>query len=228
VGRAGSTKTHNVGTLPPSLCDRVDQIDTIALSSCRSWDKETWCRSVRSRERMPAATAELQRDRLDDALHRHLVRLPQLRDALRRADPTARLPHAARLRTQSLVTRFGRCRMSWLAYIRAVDEVERLLRRLALNDEKSIEMVLVRGGDTSYATTLTPKDRVLVRLGALLALGAATTSLQATVEAARGFGATEAEVVGVLVAVAPAIGLVRIVANAPRLAAAIGYDLDDE
>jgi alkylhydroperoxidase/carboxymuconolactone decarboxylase family protein YurZ len=107
-----------------------------------------------------------------------------------------------------------------------VDEVERLLRRLALNDETSLEQVLV--GDPGSPVALEPKDDLLVRLGALLALGAATTSLRTVVEHATAAGATEAEIVGVLVAVAPAVGLARVVSSAPKLAAAIGYDIDVE
>lgn len=106
-----------------------------------------------------------------------------------------------------------------------MDEVERLLRRLALNDEKSVEMVLTGYGDPE---ALRPKVDLLVRLGALLALGAATTSIRATVEGARAAGATETEIVGVLVAVAPTVGLARVVSTAPKLAAAIGYNLEDE
>jgi len=86
-------------------------------------------------------------------------------------------------------------------------------------------MVLVRGRDFDPEAALNPKVDLLVRLGALLALGAATTSLRATVEHAVEAGATEAEIVGVLIAVAPAMGLARVVSTAPRLATAIGYDL---
>ena len=71
------------------------------------------------------------------------------------------------------------------------------------------------------------KVELFVQLGALLALGAATSSLRRTVERARAAGATESELVGVLVAVGPAVGLARLVAIAPRLASAIGYDLGD-
>ena len=39
-------------------------------------------------------------------------------------------------------------------------------------------------------------------------------------------GATESEIVGVLIAVAPAVGVARVVSTAPRLATAIGYDLE--
>ncbi len=106
-----------------------------------------------------------------------------------------------------------------------MDEVERFLRRLALNDEQSVERVLVSsGGEPSVA--LGEKVDLLVRLGALLALGAATTSLRATVRRALGAGASEAEIVEVLVAVGPAVGLARVVTEAPRLAAALGYQIE--
>jgi alkylhydroperoxidase/carboxymuconolactone decarboxylase family protein YurZ len=109
---------------------------------------------------------------------------------------------------------------------RIVDAEELLLRRLALNDETSIGMVLTRGSEARVSAALVPKAALLVQLGALLALGAATASLRSAVTRAIDAGATDAEIVGVLVAIAPAIGLARVVAMAPRLAAAIGYDLE--
>jgi 4-carboxymuconolactone decarboxylase len=108
----------------------------------------------------------------------------------------------------------------------AVEEVERLLRRLALNDEDSVGRVLVSGTSPGASAALDQKVDLLVRLGALLALGAATASLRATVERAQEAGASEAEIVEVLVAVAPAVGLARVVAEAPRLATALGYEID--
>jgi 4-carboxymuconolactone decarboxylase len=117
-------------------------------------------------------------------------------------------------------------RASRAARFGSVDETERLLRRLALNDEESVGMVLGSGSDAAVSAALRPKVDVLVQLGALLALGAATSSLRATVDRAVEAGATEAEIVGVLVAVAPAVGLARVVSAAPRLALAIGYDLE--
>jgi 4-carboxymuconolactone decarboxylase len=112
------------------------------------------------------------------------------------------------------------------ATVAGVDDVERLLRRLALNDEESVGMVLANGPDLASAASLGPKDDLLVRLGALLALGAATSSLRATVDRALAAGATESEIVGVLIAVAPAVGGARVVSSAPRLAMAIGYDIE--
>jgi alkylhydroperoxidase/carboxymuconolactone decarboxylase family protein YurZ len=110
-----------------------------------------------------------------------------------------------------------------------VDTAEELLRRLALNDEQSVGMVLAGGSGPGGDVVLKPKVDLLVRLGALVAVGAATASLRRTVELALEAGATEAEIVGVLVAVAPTVGLARVVATAPRLASAIGYEsLNDE
>ena len=109
-----------------------------------------------------------------------------------------------------------------------MEQEELLLRRLALNDEASIGMVLAGGGESEAESALGAKAALLVRLGALLALGAATTSLRPAVQRARAAGATEPEIVGVLIAIGPAVGLARVVSTAPKLAAAIGYDLDDE
>ena len=105
-----------------------------------------------------------------------------------------------------------------------MDEAERLLRHLALNDEESLRKVLVIGPVGPAA--LDEKVDRLVRLGALLALGAATTSLRTAVEHAIQAGASEPEVVDVLVSIGPAVGLARLVTAAPRLAMALGYETE--
>ncbi len=107
-----------------------------------------------------------------------------------------------------------------------MDPAEDLLRRLAFNDEKVLGMVLTRrvGADRE---ALSPKMELLVRLAALLSVGAATPSLREAVDQAVAAGATSNEIVGVLVAVGPTIGLAGVVACAPRLARAIGYDLEN-
>ncbi len=109
-----------------------------------------------------------------------------------------------------------------------MDRVERLLRLLALNDEESIEGVLAAGPNSGPLPALNRKVDLLVRLGALLALGASTSSLRATVDRAIKAGASEAEIADVLIAVGPAVGLARVVSAAPRLALALGYDIDAE
>jgi 4-carboxymuconolactone decarboxylase len=107
-------------------------------------------------------------------------------------------------------------------------DAEELLRRLALNDEKVVRSAV--GADSRSlggGADLDAKTNALVRLAALLSIGAATSSCRAAVELARASGATDAEIVGVLVAVAPAVGGARVVGAAPRLALAIDYDVED-
>jgi alkylhydroperoxidase/carboxymuconolactone decarboxylase family protein YurZ len=109
----------------------------------------------------------------------------------------------------------------------AVNVIE-LLRRLALNDEHAVRRAVgERPGELGYTSALEPKVAALVRLGALLSVGAATASCRVTVEVARASGASDEEIVAVLVAVAPVVGSARLVAAAPRLALAIDYDVED-
>ena len=109
-----------------------------------------------------------------------------------------------------------------------VDGVEQQLRRLALNDERLVASVLAAGPAFSPESLHDRKTEALVRVGALLAVGASTASLRWTVEVAQSAGATDEEVLGVLIAIGPAVGLARVVAQAPRLALAMGYEIDDE
>jgi alkylhydroperoxidase/carboxymuconolactone decarboxylase family protein YurZ len=105
---------------------------------------------------------------------------------------------------------------------------EDLLRRLALNDEHAVRVVLQTspGPAALGAGGLDFKTHALVRLGGLLSMGATTDTCRPAVDLARAAGATDEEIVGALVAVGPAVGFARLVAAAPRLALAIGYDVD--
>ena len=70
------------------------------------------------------------------------------------------------------------------------------------------------------------KTASLARLAALVALHAAPASYERGVGAALAAGATADEVVDTLTAVAPTVGLARVVSAAPGLALALGYDID--
>lgn len=100
------------------------------------------------------------------------------------------------------------------------------LRSLALNDEQFVAQVLGMSQDTVEASHLEPKTHALLRLGAALAVDAAPSSYQSIVGMALAAGASFDEIVGCLIAVAPTIGLVRVVSAAPDLALALGYDVD--
>ena len=104
-----------------------------------------------------------------------------------------------------------------------MDRVERTLRRLALNDERYLRSALA---DPGISNDLDAKSQSLIRLGALLAVGAGTVSLRTTAELAAAAGASDDEIVGVLLTIAPAVGLARVVGVAPHLGLALGYDLE--
>jgi 4-carboxymuconolactone decarboxylase len=105
-------------------------------------------------------------------------------------------------------------------------EYQERLRSLALNDDRFVGSVLGMGQDTVEISRLDPKTHALVRLAALLAVDAAQTSYNASVELALASGASLDEIVGILIAVAPAIGLGRVVSAAPELGLALGYDVE--
>src|SRR5436305_4086497 len=92
-----------------------------------------------------------------------------------------------------------------------MSEYQQRLCSLALNDASFVRSVLGMGQDTVEVSRLDPKTHALVRLGALLAIHAAPSSYQASVEVALAAGASVDEIVGILIAVAPTIGLVRVV-----------------
>jgi 4-carboxymuconolactone decarboxylase len=103
---------------------------------------------------------------------------------------------------------------------------EERLRRLVLHDERCIQSMLGIHLNDNEAAGLDPKTQALVRLGGLVAMGAAPVSYHWAAEAALNAGATTEEVVGTLIAVAPISGLARVISATSEVALAIGYDLD--
>ena len=100
-----------------------------------------------------------------------------------------------------------------------------VLRLLALNDARLAEDLV--GPSVPDSVELDPKTLALVRLAALVAVGGALPSYGAQSDAAVNAGASAAEIVAVLVGVVDIVGLPRVVAAAPSLAMALGYDTDD-
>jgi 4-carboxymuconolactone decarboxylase len=107
-----------------------------------------------------------------------------------------------------------------------VAELEERLRRLGIQDEDVIESLFATRLDNLEASGLDPKTHALIRLGALLAIGAAPVSFHSNVEEALAAGATHDEIVGALIAVAPVIGVARVVSATPEVALPLGYDID--
>ena len=98
------------------------------------------------------------------------------------------------------------------------------LRRLAINDAQ-LRDECVRGGSLG-PRELDPKTFALVRLGALVAVGGEAASYGEHADAAVEAGASAPEIVDVLISVVPLVGLPKVVAAAPRLAIALGYDIE--
>lgn len=105
-------------------------------------------------------------------------------------------------------------------------EYEERLRSLAINDESFVRSVLRMELDSAEVCRLDQKTHALVRLAALLAVDAAPSSYQSSVDAALAAGASIDEVVGTVIAIAPTVGLARVVSAAPELALALGYDVE--
>jgi 4-carboxymuconolactone decarboxylase len=92
---------------------------------------------------------------------------------------------------------------------------EDILRRLADGDDGPPQV-----------RTLDDRTAALARIAALVSLRASPAAYRQTVGSALAAGASVDEVLDTLRAVAPAVGLARIVSAAPYLADAVGYDVD--
>jgi alkylhydroperoxidase/carboxymuconolactone decarboxylase family protein YurZ len=105
-----------------------------------------------------------------------------------------------------------------------------LLRRLSLHDQQAVAEVVGSAGTEcpGCEPTLDPRTLALVRIAALVAVGGAVPSYGALADAAVDAGATAAEMADVLAGVVPIVGLPCVVAAAPKLALALGHDIDVE
>ena len=102
---------------------------------------------------------------------------------------------------------------------------EETLRRLAMIDESFVEDEAGLGMDPAATSALDPKTAALLRVGASVAIGSPAVCLEWSTGRALAAGASEDEIAGVLLAVAPVAGLGRVVAAAPDVATALGYDI---
>lgn len=105
--------------------------------------------------------------------------------------------------------------------------IEETLRRLAIHDDAYLESVLGRGFRDTSASGLDGRAQALARIGALVAIDAPTSGYLGAVESGLAAGASRDDIVGVLVALLPSIGADRVVCAAPRLALALGFDVED-
>jgi hypothetical protein len=102
---------------------------------------------------------------------------------------------------------------------------EEVLRRLTIADPTYLRALSGADPEDSLRR-LDARSVALLELGGLITGGAAGPVWQQCVARARSVGLSLDEVVGSLLALAPTIGFGRVVAAAPHLARALGYDID--
>ena len=103
---------------------------------------------------------------------------------------------------------------------------QEILRRLAIVDEGFVGDQAGLVLDPPGVRALDPKTAALVRVGVLAAIGAPEVCLEWSSSQALAVGASEGEITGVLLVIAPVIGLGRMVGAAPGVAGAFGYDIE--
>ena len=101
-----------------------------------------------------------------------------------------------------------------------------ILRRLAIIDDGFVEDRAGLGLGLAGARVLDPRTAALVQVAALAAIGSPAICLEWSTTRALAAGATEDEVTGVLLAIAPVAGLGRVVTAVPGVADGLGYDIE--
>ena len=99
------------------------------------------------------------------------------------------------------------------------------LRRLAMIDEGFVEDEAGLGVGLAKTSALDPKTAALLQVAVSVAIGSPAVCLEWSASRALAAGANEDEIADVLLAIAPVAGLGRIVAAAPEVATALGYDI---
>jgi 4-carboxymuconolactone decarboxylase len=108
-----------------------------------------------------------------------------------------------------------------------VDDYKVTLRKLAVRDDRFIEGLLQTDRASATVSGLDDRSHSLIRIAALVALNAAPPAYMNSVEAALSAGVTHEEIVGVLTAILPVVGIARVVSAAPNLGLALGYDVSE-
>lgn len=99
-----------------------------------------------------------------------------------------------------------------------------MYRRITLGDE-SVLTTLLSDPEPGHGL-IDERTSALVCIAALIAVDAGDPAYQLEVRDALGAGASPGQVTGVLLAVARVTGSARVMSAAPKVALALGYDVD--
>ncbi|MHB8894736.1 MAG: carboxymuconolactone decarboxylase family protein [Candidatus Geothermincolia bacterium] len=103
---------------------------------------------------------------------------------------------------------------------------EDTLKGLSIHDMDVIGSLVEVQIDNIEQSGLDPKTHALVRIASLISIDAAPASYMWQIGMALESGVTPDEIVGVMVALAPTVGMAKIVAAAPEIALALGVELE--
>ena len=107
-------------------------------------------------------------------------------------------------------------------------EAEQTLRGVSMGDASLLEKLLSMQLENLEASGLDPRTYALVKVATLIAVDAPPASYVAQVAFAREAGVTADEIIGVLVAAAPQVGIPKVVAAAPEIMLALDLSLDED
>ena len=106
--------------------------------------------------------------------------------------------------------------------------VEEAFRRMTIGDPHFMAAVADRDANTKSVPHVDARTDALLRIAALVAVDAPTSSYRSAVAAAFIAGARLEDLFAVLVAICDDVGYARVISAAPRLALAAGYDVEAE
>ena len=98
-----------------------------------------------------------------------------------------------------------------------------MLRGLAEMNAEVVEALLGAQLENLEASKLGPREYAMVKIAGLVGIDASPTSYAWQVGFAKNSGVTDADILGILVALSPTLGYARIVAAAGDLALALGF-----
>jgi hypothetical protein len=101
-------------------------------------------------------------------------------------------------------------------------------RRLTIGDLEFVAAITAHGEPSKAVPRLDMRTEALLRIAALVAVDAPSSSYRAAVNAAEIAGARLEDIFAVLVAIADEVGSARVISAAPRVALAAGYDVEAE
>ena len=107
-------------------------------------------------------------------------------------------------------------------------DAEATLRGISVGDAPLLERLLSMQLENLEASGLDPRSYAMVKIATLIAVDAPPASYVAQLAFAHEAGLTAEEIIGVLVAAAPQVGIPKVVAAAPEIMLALELSLDEE